>query len=299
MLRLMVLFVVSSALVLATGAAAAAEPVATHLQDISVTIRAGQSQGSGIIVCRALRDGNATVPVNLVWTAAHVVSGLRQVETVIDPKTGRDRKVVSFRDAAIVQEFREKGRRVGESRLDVKVLKYSKAEDLALLMVRKTGYTAKGVVFYLDPGIPPIGTDLYHVGSMGGQELGATSMTQGIVAQIGRVLGGKTYEQVTCAASGGSSGGGVFLRDGRCVGILTMGVRGADNFNFIVPVRRMLKWGKRTGLLWALDSRIASPSLDAVQGMPVEDGASSSGRPAPPDGHVFRISQVAREADRP
>ena len=58
---------------------AAQKPVADHLQDVSVTIRAeGQfsnGEGSGVIFSRKDADGNL---VNFVWTAAHVIDNLRK-----------------------------------------------------------------------------------------------------------------------------------------------------------------------------------------------------------------------------
>ena len=52
---------------------------------------------------------------------------------------------------------------------------------LALLMVRAKDYAKDGVDFYLkeeNDRIIPIGTDLFHVGSLLGQ-MGANSMTTG------------------------------------------------------------------------------------------------------------------------
>ena len=245
------------------------------------------SQGRGVIKTRrmVLRAGEKPVRVNFVWTAAHVVAGLRSVEKVIDAKTGTERQVVRFRDAAIVQELVQDGRRVGELRMAARVIRYSKTEDLALLQVRKTGFAGESVGFYLDAGIPPLGTDLYHVGSLAGQQLGANSMTAGIVAQIGRVLEGKEFDQTTVTACPGSSGGGVFKRDGRCVGILTQGVRVGDNFNFIVPVRRIRAWARRAGIEWAVDDSVPMPSATHLHALPLEDagvtfGAKSEATPA-------------------
>ena len=61
--------------------------VAQHLQDISVTIKAGNSEGSGVIISREVptaKDSKDKIRVNFVWTCAHVVDGLRSTRTVID-----------------------------------------------------------------------------------------------------------------------------------------------------------------------------------------------------------------------
>ena len=195
-------------------------------------------------------------------------------------KNGNPKKIVEFKDVQIVQELVENGRRVGEVKMDAQVLKYSDAddgEDLALLMVRSRGYGKASANFYLDDKQPiiPIGTSLYHVGSLHGQ-MGANSMTYGIVSQVGRVLGhGKVeYDQTTVTAFPGSSGGGVYTTDGRYVGMI---VRGAgEGFNFMVPVRRMMRWAEEHDILWALDPKMSMPSLDEILDMPIEHAGDDS-----------------------
>ena len=98
-----------------------------HLQDVSVTVKTFDGEGSGVIVTRTICVGSETGKVNFVWTAAHVVDGLRSVRTVI--KDGQSRKIVEFRDAQIVQELVEDGRRVGEMKMEAKVIKYSDSEN--------------------------------------------------------------------------------------------------------------------------------------------------------------------------
>ena len=220
------------------------------LQEISVTVKAGMSEGSGVIITREVRvSPNKTEQINFVWTAGHVIDNLRSVRNVIN--NGQPMKVVEFRDVYIVKELVENGRRVGELKMDAKVLKYSDAndgEDLALLMVRKRSFIANNSEFYDGKGVPvPIGTELYHVGSLLGQT-GSNSMTRGIVSQVGRVLNlgtgdGTVFDQTTVTAFPGSSGGGVFLSErsgdkaGQYMGML---VRGAgETFNLVVPIRRM------------------------------------------------------------
>ena len=260
---------------LCLGTAQAQTPIVQNLQDISVTIKAAGGQGSGTLFTRKLPDGNTAT---FVWTAGHVVDSLRKTRSVIDPNSGTPRLIVEFEDAEIVREFNENGRRIGETKFDARVIRYSDAdngEDLALLMVRKTNYspaetTAK---FYLDATIPPIGTELYHVGSLLGQ-VGSNSLTTGVVSQHGRVLNlganGVVFDQTTVTAFPGSSGGGVYLKsDGQYVGML---VRGAgEQFNFIVPVRRLVTWAKSAKVEWAVNPTVALPSAEELNKLKVED----------------------------
>ena len=119
-------------IVLSTAPAIASVP--EDLQRVSVTIKAGNAQGSGTLVTRKIGEDTVT----FIWTAAHVVDGLRTTRTVVTPQ-GTPRILVEYRDAEIVQERQQDGRRVGEVKFDCKIVKVSDAdygEDLALLMVR-------------------------------------------------------------------------------------------------------------------------------------------------------------------
>lgn len=244
--------------------------VAQHLQDISVTIVSkgqfgGGGEGSGIIKTRKMADGST---VNFIWTAAHVVDNLRKTRTVIDGKTGTQKTVVEFDDAMVVKSLTQDGRTVGKLELMAEVIRYSAEQDLALLRLRKTNFVQSTVTFYLENEIPAIGTDLLHVGSLLGQ-LGSNSMTTGIMSQHGRLIDKKVFDQTTVAAFPGSSGGGVYLKDGRMVGML---VRGAgETFNLIVPVRRLHDWAKKANVDWAVDDNVAMPTEDELRKLPVED----------------------------
>ncbi|MAF25638.1 hypothetical protein CL634_08730, partial [bacterium] len=183
--------------------------------------------------------------------------------------------LVEFKDPVVIKEIRQNGRTVGRLQMDAEVLKYSECEkghDLALLRVRKLDFVTDSVTFYLDKKIPALGTDLLHVGSLLGQ-MGANSMTDGIYSQHGRILKSLNkhiFDQTTVTAFPGSSGGGVYLKgDARYVGML---VRGAgEGFNFIVPVRRMVKYCKENKIMWALDASIKMPTEAELKKMPVEN----------------------------
>ena len=251
--------------------------IANHLQDVSVTIRSGSGwsagEGSGVIFTRKDRDGNL---VNFVWTAAHVIDNLRSERRVL--VRGTPRTLVEFKDAKIIKVIRQNGRSVGRLELDAEVVKYSDSEDghdLALLRVRKLNFVKQSATFYLDELLLPLGTELYHVGSLLGQ-LGANSMTDGIYSQHGRLIPSinkRIFDQTTVAAFPGSSGGGVYLKsDGRYVGMI---VRGAgETFNLIVPIRRMIEWAKGNDLMWALDRNVPMPTKADLRKMEVEDDGS-------------------------
>ena len=249
------------------------QTTAEHLQNVSVTIRSeGQfsaGEGAGVIFTRKDKDGKL---VNLVWTAAHVIDNLRKTRTTL--VDGKPKTIVEFKDPMVVKEIRQNGRTVGRLQMDAEVLKYSDAtdgHDLALLRVRKLNFVTDTVTFYLDKEIPPLGEDLLHVGSLLGQ-MGANSMTDGIYSQHGRLiksLNKFVFDQTTCTAFPGSSGGGVYLKkDAKYVGML---VRGAgEGFNLIVPVRRIIDYAEKHKIMWALDRSVAMPTEDELKKIPVE-----------------------------
>lgn len=261
------------------------EKLVKQLQAVSVTVKAGSGrwagEGSGVIVTRTLKDKNGKDHnVNFVWTAGHVIDNLRTVREVIDPKTGTTRKIIEFKPPQIVQELRdETGRRIGEVKLETKVLCYSDAdtgEDLALLMVLKRNFVKSSAKFYLGKRTPGMGTYICHVGSRHGQ-FGANSFSSGRISAVGRTLASvanKLFDQTSVPASPGSSGGGVFIEKGKnkgkCLGLIVRG--GESTFNFIVPVRRMHKWAKKMNIAFALDPKVKPPKLEDLKKISIDDG---------------------------
>lgn len=239
--------------------------IPAYLQNISVTIHTEQSQGSGVI---KVRDG-----VSYILTAGHVIDDLRKTRTIVDPKTGSSRVKIEFDDAKVVKEIYEDGRSVGVISMDAEVLRYSDfktGEDLALLRVRKKDFIKESVVFD-KRGIMPVGTELFHVGSLLGQT-GSNSLTTGVVSQTGRVVNGNVYDQSTCAAFPGSSGGGIYNKtDGAYIGML---VRGAgETFNLYVPMRRIKEWSDRVGIAFIFDDTISVPTEKELKKIPIEEVA--------------------------
>lgn len=54
-------------------------------------------------------------------------------------------------------------------------------------------------------------------------------------------------------------------------------VRGSgEQFNFIVPIRRLAGWVKKTKIEWAVDPSIPLPSLEDIAKIKVEDSGVES-----------------------
>lgn len=203
--------------------------IASHLQDISVTIVSlgqlgGGGEGSGVIKTRTLPSGES---VNFVWTAAHVVDNLRHTKTVVDAASGSQKTVVEFDDALVVKALVEDGRTVGKTELYAEVVRFNKEEDFALLRLRKKDFVDSSVDFYLEDDIPAIGTKLLHVGSLLGQ-LGSNSMTDGIMSQHGRIVDKKIFDQTTVVAFPGclTADTMIAMMDGSSVSISDLMDRG-------------------------------------------------------------------------
>jgi len=217
--------------------------VPSYLQDVSVTIKAGFSQGSGVIV----RKGNN----DFVLTAAHVVKGLRKVRTSIENK--QEVKIIEFDDATIMQVVIYEGRTVGRIEYQAKVVKYSDADngyDVAVLQIRKPLAFDKHIEFYKDNIIPPVLSDVLHCGSLLGED-GANSVTKGSISQHGRIINNRVLDQVSVGAFPGSSGGGIYDKNGYWIAML---VRGAgETFNLVTPIRELKVWAKDNNLMWLFD----------------------------------------------
>jgi S1-C subfamily serine protease len=249
--------------------------VGVNLQRASVNIKAGRSQGSGVLF-HPIIGGKKTT---WVLTAHHVVDGLRKVSSVID-QNGDKKQKVTYSDILVVQERvnLEQGRGVGENRYYAKVIGVDERRDLAIARVRDDEAFTGGVTFYLEEQIPLPGTRLFHCGAPGGQNLGGTcSLTPGIISRLGVLIpdfGGSEYgvfDQVTCPALGGSSGGLVALADdGRVVGIITLGLRGADSFHWMVPVRSLTEYADEVNAPWLFDPSVEAPGSEKDISIPIE-----------------------------
>lgn len=252
----------------------AADDLGARLQGVSVTIRSKSGEGSGVCINR----GGET----FILTAGHVIDDNRTIEKLLDVEKGSVRTVPKFDPLTITKELIEDGRSIGKLTIEAEVVAYSSAghgHDLALLHLRKKDFIRETAVFAPAGALPAIGIPLNHVGSLLGQQ-GSNSFTTGVYSQIGRVLKGKVFDQTTCAAFPGSSGGGVFDSKGQYVGMI---VRGAgETFNLIVPTRRIREWATAHGVDFIFDEKavpdLKRAKLELLEPLEEKDD----------DGHAFK-----------
>ncbi len=233
--------------------------ILADLQAVSVLVKVRGGSGSGTLVTRQVGDVTRT----FVWTAGHVVR-----EEMKKDKT--------FSNVLICQEYRNKGKSIGKSEVQAKVIAYSDpewGEDLALLEILQDNFrpTTISAKFDLTAELQDIGTKLIHVGCTQGLY---NSVSYGVISQtdIDLLKTGKMFEQTSTMAYPGSSGGGMYLEDGTYIGMLTRG--GGAGLNFIVPMRRILPWAKSMKCEWALDPKVkvTTPKLfDGTESVPQVD----------------------------
>lgn len=276
-------------LLLAVTLGAADKWVPDHLRKISVTIRAeagySSSEGSGTLFVRDVQDGNQTVSRVFVWTAGHVIEGLRREEAVL--VDGKMVRKVSFDNPKILRELRNAdGRRTGQVVVETKVLRYSPANkrDLALLLVISDDFKAEASVKFLPKDAPliRIGERLWHCGSLlGASGGGHNSITDGVLSARGRVLFNVPFDQQTCPAYPGSSGGIIATSSDYKGGaglFASMLVRGAgSDFNLAVPCSSLWEWSQKNGVTFAMDPKLPV-TMKQIEALPIEGPAESGGK---------------------
>lgn len=209
--------------------------VAARLQQATVHLYNGTSHGSGVLF--RSRDGGVWV-----WTAAHVVTRARNGENDFRPIQ------VTLPDRSVVPAT---------------VVRYNAAEELALLRLDQADVAVGSVTFHRGRR-PGVGTELYHVGSPTGS-YGQGSVTTGVISSTGRTHEGQVYDQSSTPVFGGSSGGAICLRsDGRLLGLVSMGFGPlrhgvCSTMVLYVPSWRVVSYARRTGVLFAVDNRVAVP----------------------------------------
>ncbi len=69
--------------------------------------------------------------------------------------------------------------------------------------------------------------------------------------------------------------------NGRIVGIITLGLRGTDNFHYMVPVRRIREWAEKTDIVWLLDPKAKLPTEADIEKIPLENTSPGFGKREP------------------
>ena len=167
-----------------------------------VVVHNGNSQGSGVIV-----------RPNLVATNCHVVDSRA--------------RIVVHKSAA----------RRADTGTDfsAEILRADKKKDFCLLKVQNLWGVVATVRKY---DTLKIGEKVYALGAPQGLDL---SLSEGVISQLRKSRGAR-FIQTDAAISPGSSGGGLFDRDGNLIGILTSKITGqnTEGLGFAIPADLVL-----------------------------------------------------------
>jgi V8-like Glu-specific endopeptidase len=198
---------------------------------------------------------------HFVLTAGHVVDDLvKKIDN--NPHDGKPDYKPNEPFAVKVSRYLYKNEEVyGKIENYGKIIKYSPATqsgyDLAVIYIPEPIIPFKSAVAVKSTKDYKVGDAVVHYGNMIGNVL-HSSITKGHVNFKNRLLDNRYYDQVSCTAFPGSSGGGIFLeKDLSYIGMIVIGIRGADNINFAVPIRTIHEWFEKNDLKFILD-----PSLD-------------------------------------
>lgn len=246
----------------------AQDPMIERLQNLSVQVVSEGASGSGVIFHRdiPIKGENKTKRVYFVWTNAHVVAGSRHI---LEKENGD--KTIHFNYPRIKRCIFENGIITGCKYYKTKIIAYSDyttGHDLAILMILDEDFKCEESVEFDYKDIPKAGQYIWHIGSFLG-DAGSGSFSDGCISQIGRILMnnpfiGTFFDQVSCTAFPGSSGGGVFRGDGenkgKCIGLLSR--QRAETFNYIIPARRMFLFCEDNHLMWTIDKNSTMPYLN-------------------------------------
>jgi hypothetical protein len=211
--------VLAASLPAAASADGPAEKALADARAASVLVEVPGGAGSGVMV----KNGDHT----FVWTDAHVLEPLQQVRVVADPASGLPKVEVAYQDCWVTNEVIKDGRKVGEDSRLARVVRYDTHDDIGLLLVVEKGWGRGSVRFAT--GEPKVGAAVWHVGCFRGRK-GMGSVSDGVVAAVGRLRGAfkasdtdrpVVSDQYSLTATQGSSGGGVFAKDGgECLGLI-------------------------------------------------------------------------------
>lgn len=202
------------------------------VRETTVTIYVDGGRGTGN-VAKIDKNGNTWI-----LTAAHVTEGSKTVKV------------------AIIEKDEDEGTVVTETYHHADVMVESVDEDLALLKLRKKNF-GKAVVFSdkkpkLDESVALCGT------FMGTHE---KVITTGRV-QAFNVKGlhkNTKYDMATMTCYRGCSGGGVWNKDGKYVGMFV--ALAGNNLAYYIPNHRIKKWADANKVGFLFDPKAEAPDL--------------------------------------
>ncbi len=191
--------------------------------------------------------------------------------------------------AHVVDSGKVEVRTRGGKTLPGRVLRISRKQDVALVATATSETTHPCLAFEPAPQAP--GTEIYAIGSPGGEELGF-SLSRGIVSGL-RTIGEVPLIQTDASLSPGNSGGPLVDRQGRVVGVVSRKIAGhaVEGLGFAIPIHAGL------AALRLQPGATTDPSLKAVP-VPVAKAGTKLAVTDEPDGKVSLDPEGDRERAR-
>lgn len=191
-----------------------------HIQKCAVVIDSGSHVASGVI-----KIVNGEV---YVWTVNHFIQEKDETPLPI----------------TVSQHIYKRGRDIGICRVKANIVKRSKEYDLALLKLEHNINFRETIYFYNDKTLD-LGTEVWGCGSPYGDSF-SSSVVKGVIAQHDREYNNIPLEQLDMSVFSGMSGGGVYLEDGRLIGLIE--AMKNTNICLIIPSNIIIGWAKSLDL---------------------------------------------------
>lgn len=151
------------------------------------------------------------VSSNVIATNHHVVDGAKKIEVVIQT----DESVKTYK---------------------AKVLSVDKLNDLALLTIEDENFIAyESLPYQIAPRSIEVGSSVFTMGYPMTGTMGAEiKVTDGIISSKTGFQGNVSTYQISAPIQPGNSGGPMFSKEGKLVGITSAGIPGAENVGYAI-----------------------------------------------------------------
>ena len=137
------------------------------------------------------------------------------------------------RDISLMIYVKEKKGLRKEKVSDVRIVAFNPFFDLALLKIENPQKVPLRETYLGDYDRVKIGDPVFAIGNPLGLD---RTVSDGIVSNRSRALGGKLSIQTTAAINPGNSGGPLFNNRGEVIGVTSSKIMGGESLGFAIPV---------------------------------------------------------------
>ncbi len=138
------------------------------------------------------------------------------------------------RDISLMIYVKEKKGLRKEKVSDVRIVAFNPFFDLALLKIENPEKVPLRETYLGDYGRVKIGDPVFAIGNPLGLD---RTVSDGIVSNRSRALGGKLSIQTTAAINPGNSGGPLFNNRGEVIGVTSSKIMGGESLGFAIPIQ--------------------------------------------------------------